>query len=69
MIFIASPITADLLALLIVVVSPFNPNAVALKCVKQWDDPAWVVPVGTVLALPACTVCSLPPFVCDSLEN
>jgi hypothetical protein len=40
LIFVASPspITAGLLAWLIVV-SPFIPNAAALKCVKQWDDP------------------------------
>ena len=65
MIFIASPITAGLLALLIVMVSPFIPNAVALKCVKQWDDPGLDGTVGTVLVLTACTVYYLAPFVSD----
>ena len=34
--------TAGLLALLIVMVAPFIPNApVTMKCVKQWDDPGF----------------------------
>jgi len=70
LIFAASTITAGLLALLIVMVSSFIPNAaVALKCVKQWDAPDLDATVGTVLVLPACTVYCLAPVVSDILEN
>ncbi|MGA7042257.1 MAG: hypothetical protein WBY71_01185 [Nitrososphaeraceae archaeon] len=51
-------------------VAPFILNAaVALKCVKQWDDPGLDGTVGTVLVLPVCTVYYLAPFVSDILEN